>query len=396
MTAPIDPAPTAPSTAVAPAVGPIIDEIPAPVTTVAVIEAVATGAPATVHPQTRAAEQVAELYDDPALQERIRRLYRNTRVQTRHLAVDPMTPEFQEFSSRPATVRTRMNDYFHHAVPLAVDVARRALAGVTDPATEIGQIIFVTSTGFIAPGVDVAVITELGLAPTVHRVIINFMGCAAAINGISTATDHVRANPDSRALLICLELSSVNAVFGADPVELVTHSLFGDGCGAMLIGASPVGRRLAPGQLVVRDTFSHLFHDTGDGIVLGVNDDGITCELAQELPSYIRRGVGPAIDAALNRSRLRRDDIAHWAIHPGGPAIIEQSVAALDLPPDRAATSWEVLAEYGNMLSVSLVFVLEKLIAAGAHGRGQAPETGVAFSFAPGVALEGMLFDLVC
>ena len=378
----------------APAVGPLIDDLPAPPTTVAVIESLATGAPPTIHPQDRAADQVAALYDDPAVQDRVRRLYRHTRVQTRHLAVDPMTPDFLDFSRRPATVRDRMNEYFRQAVPLAVDVAGRALAGIEDPGT-VSQVVFVSSTGFIAPGVDVAVIGALGLSPTVNRVVINFMGCAAAVNGVSAATDHVRANPDGRSLVICLELSSVNAVFGDDPAELVTHSLFGDGCGAMVIGASPVGRELTAGQVVVRDTFSHLFPDTADGIVLGVNDDGITCGLSPDLPEYIRRGVGAAIDDALHRSRLTRDDIALWAIHPGGPAIIEQAAASLGLASASAETSWEVLAEFGNMLSVSLVFVLERLIARSAQRGGGMPETGVAFSFAPGVALEGMLFDLV-
>ena len=56
-----------------------------------------------------------------------------------------------------------MNLFYQHAVPLAVEVARRALAGLPYGADEIGQLVFVTSTGFIAPGVDVAIVKELGL-----------------------------------------------------------------------------------------------------------------------------------------------------------------------------------------------------------------------------------------
>jgi alpha-pyrone synthase len=67
-------------------------------------------------------------------------------------------------------------------------------------------------------------------------------------------------------------------------------------------------------------------------------------------------------------------------------------VRSLGLEPQQAATSWDVLARFGNMLSVSLIFVLEQMVQAEATGP---ISTGVAFSFAPGVAVEGILFDIV-
>ena len=183
---------------------------------------------------------------------------------------------------------------------------------------------------------------------------------------------------------------------------MIISSLFADGCGALLIGASEVGRQLPTGAIVLRDMFSHLLDDADDGIVLGVNHNGITCELAPDLPRYIERGTGAVIDGVLRRNGLTPADIAMWAIHPGGPKIIESSVAALGLDPTLARTSWEVLAEHGNMLSVSLVFVLQRLLrqaldgtAAQPDGAGPPARTGIAFSFAPGVTVEGVLFDVI-
>ena len=89
-----------------------------------------------------------------------------------------------------------MNLFFEHAVPLAVDVSRRALAELPYGPDEIGLLVFVTSTGFIAPGVDVAIVKELGLSRSVSRVVVNFMGCAAAMNAIRTAANYVRAHPE--------------------------------------------------------------------------------------------------------------------------------------------------------------------------------------------------------
>lgn len=371
---------------------------PAPPTTVAVCESIATGAPDRIMNQAESVQRVADLFADPDQRVRITRVYEKTRIDTRHMAVDPLDPDFLTFSREQGTIRDRMNLFYEHAAPLAVDVAARAIAHLDDPATDIGLLVFATSTGFIAPGVDVAVVKQLGLSPTVSRVVVNFMGCAAAMNAIRAAADFVRVRPDQKALVICLELSSVNAVFADTANDVIIHSLFGDGCGAVVIGASQVQQPQMPGTVVIRNSFSHLLDDAEDGIVLGVNDDGITCELSENLPEYIYRGVDPAMTAALRRLGLRKPDIDLWAIHPGGPKIIEQSARSLGLAPAHTQVSWDILARYGNMLSVSLIFVLEEMIRRADDAAAQSNTaifTGVAFSFAPGVTLEGIVFDLV-
>ncbi len=366
---------------------------PVPPTTVAVIESIATGAPQRVVDQADAAGRAARLFVDPEQRQRIPRVYAKTRIDTRRLAVDPLDPEFDAFRRNPATIRDRMNLYYQHAVPLAVEVAGRALAGLPDGADEIGLLVFVTSTGFLAPGVDVAVVKELGLPRSVSRVVVNFMGCAAAMNAIRIATSYVRSHPGRKAMVVCIELCSVNAVFADDLNEVVTHSLFGDGCAALVIGASQVQEKQEPGKVVIRGNFSQLLDGAEDGIVLGVNHNGITCELSESLPDYIYAGVDPLITDVLRDKGLEKSDIELWAIHPGGPRIIEESARSLGIPAELAAASWEVLARYGNMLSVSLIFVLEMMV----RQTDSAKEltTGMAFAFAPGVTVEGMLFDIV-
>ena len=366
---------------------------PAPPTTVAVIEGIATGWPQRAVEQSLAADRVAELFAEPEQRERIPRLYQKTRIDTRQMAVDPLDPEFDAFRRDPGTIRDRMNLFFEYAVPLAVDVSRRALASLPYRADEIGLVVFVTSTGFIAPGVDVAIVKQLGLPRSVSRVVINFMGCAAAMNAIRTASSYVRSHPSMKALVVCIELCSVNAVFADDINDVVTHSLFGDGCGALVIGAGQVQQPLPQGSVVIRSNFSHLLDDAEDGIVLGVNHNGITCELSENLPDYIYRGVEPVVAEVLRDNGLEKSDVDLWAVHPGGPKIIEQSVRSLGIPAESAAQSWAVLARFGNMLSVSLIFVLEMMVR---EVESEKPiSTGVAFAFAPGVTVEGILFDII-
>lgn len=379
-----------------PHVEPLVDLAqlpPAPPTTVAVIESIATGAPPQLVKQRDAADRVAQFFANPAQRQRIPRLYQKTMINTRRMAVDPLDAEFDPFRHQPATIRDRMNLFYRHAVPLAVEVSGRALAAVPYGVDEIGMLVFVTSTGFIAPGVDVAIVKQLGLPRSISRVVVNFMGCAAAMNAIRTATNYVRSHPAMKALVVCLELCSVNAVFADDINDVVTHSLFGDGCAAVVIGASQVHERLEPGSVVIRSSFSQLLDGAEDGIVLGVNHNGITCELSEHLPNYIYAGVEPVVAEMLRDNGLQKSDIDLWAIHPGGPKIIAESARSLAIHAELAAPSWDVLARYGNMLSVSLLFVLEMMVQ---QADSTKPiSTGVAFAFAPGVTIEGMLFDII-
>ncbi|ONM47887.1 hypothetical protein B0T44_23335 [Nocardia donostiensis] len=113
----------------------------------------------------------------------------------------------------------------------------------------------------------------------------------------------------------------------------------------------------------------------------------------RERAQYIYNGVAPVVGDVLRRNGLRQLDIDVWAIHPGGPKILLESARSLGLLQGAASTSWGVLAEYGNMSSVSLIFVLERI--ADQAGVDKPISTGVAFSFAPGVTIEGFVFDVV-
>ncbi|PHH92319.1 hypothetical protein CDD83_7908 [Cordyceps sp. RAO-2017] len=347
--------------------------------------------PGIVQKQSEMASRVAALFDaDSAQRRRIPRIYAKTHIERRFMAIDATDAAFD----RAAPTRRRMELFMEHALPLAADVAGRALAegGIADPAGQIGLLVLVTSTGLGAPGIDAALVKRLGLAPSVARLSVNLMGCAAAVNGLRVASDFARSNPGARALVCNVELSSVNAVFVDDINDVVTSSLFADGCSAMVVGALAPGRAPSPGNIVIRHHFTRLVDGTLDGIRLAVGEMGITCELSPDLPSYIHLGLASAVDEALAAVGLSRSDIRLWAIHPGGPRIIEASVRSLGLAPEQASHSWDALADCGNMLSASLPFVLQRMVAA--EKSSEVVGNGVAFSFAPGITVEGLVFEV--
>lgn len=386
------------------------------------IEGIATGTPDNTLPQAEAAEFVANLRSLDRNRNRIAKIYQNTRIEQRHLAINLLSEETYEFSRKPGTIQERMEMFEEYALPLAEKVAQKALksAEVSTKSSDyfcsqniedtIGLIVFVTSTGFVAPGIDAKLIKSLGLKKNIARIPVHFMGCAAAMNGMRIACDYIKANPSQRALVICLELSSINAVFEDNINDVIIHSIFGDGCAAVVLGAREESGLLGQDKIVIKDNFSYLVEDTEDGIRLGITDSGITCKLSRDLPNYIETGLGPIINNFLVGHDLTKEKIDLWAVHPGGTRIIEKAQSSLGLSDEQVADSWEILRQHGNMLSCAILFVLERivlrlekeslrtgrnLISEYSDNRKILPEkmTGLSFSFAPGVGVEGILFE---
>ncbi|MGH2412941.1 MAG: 3-oxoacyl-[acyl-carrier-protein] synthase III C-terminal domain-containing protein [Microcystaceae cyanobacterium] len=141
---------------------------------------------------------------------------------------------------------------------------------------------------------------------------------------------------------------------------------------------------------------------TEDGIILGVQDNGITCKLSRQLPDYIETGVGSIIENFLASHELTQENIDLWAIHPGGTRIIQKAQHSLGLSDSQLADSWEILRQYGNMLSASVLFVMERMLLRYEQESDRQDSTarmravtGIAFSFSPGVGIEGILFQKV-
>jgi predicted naringenin-chalcone synthase len=78
--------------------------------------------------------------------------------------------------------------------------------------------------------------------------------------------------------------------------------------------------------------------------------------------------------------------VKSWAIHPGGPKILDAAGEALGLSREALAPSRGVFADYGNMSSPTVLFILDRL------RRANAPRPCVALGFGPGLVAEAVLF----
>lgn len=336
----------------------------------------------------------------------LEKVYSNSRISTRYMAIPDFTPEQREEDdenffppdlSYSLPVQVRQEKYKEVAVPLVTDICKRAIAQAGVSVDNIHKLVVVSSTGFLGPSLDCELIKTLGLPRSTDRSLIGFMGCAAAMNGYRIAMDFVKSNPGKLALMVCVEISSVHTTFKDSVNDAILHAIFADGAAACVMSAETADK-IPKGTLAIVDTHGWLMEGTEDGITLAINDDGISCTLSKYLPQYIAKNMGGYVDSFLERHKLVRSDVEFWAIHPGGRRIIEEAQNGLGVTEAQAEDSWAILNGYGNMLSPSVMFVLERIFKRHreALDRGEPGyKMGLAFSFSPGVGAEGIMLRQV-
>jgi alkylresorcinol/alkylpyrone synthase len=208
------------------------------------------------------------------------------------------------------------------------------------------------------------------------------MGCHGALNGLRVARAFVEADPSARVAVCATELCSLHYHFGWDPQKMVANALFGDGS-AVVIGAA---HDVAPNNSwQVLANGSCVLPDSVDAMSWSVGDHGFEMSLSKQVPRLIREHLRPWLSRWLAGQGIAVEQVASWAIHPGGPRILEAVEEGLSLTPTQTDVAREVFADYGNMSSPTVLFILERLI------RQNAPIPCVALGFGPGMAAEAAL-----
>jgi predicted naringenin-chalcone synthase len=300
------------------------------------------------------------------------RIFKATGVRTRHAVANPVDEDLSNWGTG-----ARMERYVAEALPLG----KQAVAGALDAAGlapgDVGLFAVATCTGYATPGLDIRLASDLGMPVGLQRLLVGHMGCYAALPGLGAVTDFVTAR-SRPAVLLCCELTSLHVQPAQrDLDQVVAHALFSDAAAAVVVqpGAGR-GRRIA--GLVARTDSSTADHMTWD-----VTDLGFRMGLSPRVPDVLGRHVGEVVDELLAGAGLRTEDVAGWAVHPGGPRILDVVRDELGLSEGQVAASRRVLAEHGNCSSATVLLVLEEL--ADVDG------PVVAMAFGPGLTLYAAL-----
>ena len=302
------------------------------------------------------------------------RIFANSGVRTRQAAVSPLLEDVSDWSTE-----RRMRRYQVEAMPLGKEAVGRALtdAGVT--AGELGLFAVCSCTGYATPGLDILLARDMGMSPNVQRLFVGHMGCYAALPGLAAVADYVVAR-ERPALLLCAELTSLHiqpARARTDIQQIVSHALFSDAAAAVVLTPGEGHRGYA-----VRDVAAVTDTTTADHMTWDVTDLGFRMGLSSQVPNVLSLHVRKLVDDLLTRHGVAVTDIDGWAVHPGGPKILDVVEEKLCLPPEALAASRGVLAAYGNCSSPTVLLVLDAL-----RRRPHPPRHVVMLAFGPGLTL---------
>ena len=290
-------------------------------------------------------------------------------------------PDAAQKSDGGPSTRERMKRYALEAGKLAADAAHKALQDASISSNKVTHLVTVSCTGFYAPGVDIGLIKSLGLSPDVGRLHIGFMGCHGALNGLRAAQALAASDSNATVLLCAVELCTLHFQYGWNRDLMVANSLFADGAAAMVVARSE-DVDAATSRWRVKACGSHLFADSEDAMSWNIGDHGFEMTLSARVPDLIGEHLAPWISKWLAAQNMALKDVASWAIHPGGPRILTAVAEALKLSEEALTPSRQILAQYGNMSSPTVVFILERLREL------HAPKPCVMLGFGPGLVAE--------
>ena len=360
--------------------------------------AIGTANPKHKIPQMQIAGFMADaLQFDQSDTRKLAALYRVSGIDSRHTVLSDYEQQNGDFTFFPNTpglepfpaVAQRMSAYREHALPLSIRAIQDCLAQLPEfELLDISHLITVSCTGMYAPGLDIEIISELGLSPTVERTAINFMGCYAAFNALKMANSVCKAHQEARVLVVCTELCTLHFQKSIEHDHLVSNALFADGAAAVLVSSEPQ----TGFNLELEAFHCELMPDGKKDMAWHIGNSGFEMTLSAYIPELIRKGIRQLSANLLARLSLELDEIKWFAIHPGGRKILEAIEQELGITKHDNRFAYSVLREFGNMSSVTVLFVLQKLLAE-LQPENQG-EHILSFAFGPGLTMESMLLKI--
>lgn len=310
--------------------------------------------------------------------ERLLPVFDNSGVETRYSCV-PL-----EWLYEPRSFPEKNELYVESALELSHEAVRKALDRAGAAPEDVGAIFFFSTSGISTPSLDSKLIFSLGLSEHTRRVPIWGLGCAAGAASLARAADHARLHPEKLVLLAGMESSSLTMQRDDLSVSnLVSMSLFGDGAAAVVLGA---GSGCAGPELI--GDYSTVWSGTEDVMGWELVEAGLKVRLSRSVPEIVFGRMRQNVEAACEANGLSLDELRHFVLHPGGAKVLEAFEEVLGLAPGELAHSRGVLRDCGNMSSVTVLFILERLLQNGGYAAGEA---GILSAMGPGFSAEHVL-----
>jgi predicted naringenin-chalcone synthase len=280
---------------------------------------------------------------------------------------------------------------------VACDVFERVYSDAT--AQPPDDIVHVSCSGYISPSPVQTFLSRrkwlrTGVTHSYH------MGCYGAFPAIRTAVGLVGSSydslpkPKSRVDLVHTEFLSLHFdLLGEEADNFVTSTLFADGF--IKYSAYPEFARNGRSGLKILAIEEYILPDSLPEMTLRPGPLQFDMSLSKKVPFMIRDAIGDFIASICGQVGLdfeREKATMAFAIHPGGPAILNQIRSKLGIEESQIALSRKVLNEHGNMASATAPHIWQAIV--------ESPEIPVgskvlSMAFGPGLTVIGALFEKV-
>ncbi|XP_044486439.1 chalcone synthase 1-like [Mangifera indica] len=369
------------------------------------ILAIGTANPPTYYDQSTFADRYFRMTNSQHMTEhkmKMQRMCAKTMIKKRHTYVTEEfvkeNPYLCEYST--PSLDARQDKAAVLISELGKEAATKAIEEWGQPKSKITHLICCTTMGAFLPGIDYRIVKLLGLELSIKRLMLYQQGCNGGGTVLRMAKDLAENNKGARVLIVVSEVTMIG-MHGpnvSDIDVLVSHSLFGDGSAALIVGVDPVlGVEKPIFELV--STAPILVPNSAGSITGAIREGGLLIHIGKEVPELIANNIEKRLIEVFKPFGISDWNSIFWAAHPGGPAILDQIQATLDLKPEKLHATRHVLAEYGNMSSVTVLFVLDEMrkksIKDGLKTTGEGLEWGVLFGFGPGLTIETVVLHSV-
>lgn len=330
------------------------------------ITSIATGVPQYKHLQKDIFSFADSIYcTTPSDSRKLKFLYDHSGITTRYSVL----PDYSSAASQRAfyeknddlepfpSLEKRMEWYASNASGLSVNTILECINGKIE-SNEITHLITVSCTGMSAPGLDLEIIEAMDLPGNIFRTSINFMGCYAAIHALKIANAICQHSKDANIVIVCTELCTLHFQKENSVDNITSTLLFADGCAAVLVQHD---EREGKG-LVIKNFYSDISFKGKKDMSWRLSSKGFLMSLSGYVPDLVKEDFDKLVTKALQNASLKKEDIDHWCIHPGGKKILESIQTSANLTKRDLQYSYDVLNDFGNMSSPTVLFVLQKIL----------------------------------
>jgi len=358
------------------------------------ITSIGTANPKYKQSQAETAELITAALNLKSAEKRLlKSVYRATGIEQRYSVLSDYCKspgEFEFFPNQadapfPGTA-ARMKIYKDNALDLALSAIKNCLSSLDNfSAEEITHLITVSCTGMYAPGIDIEIVQQLSLNSATKRTTINFMGCYGAFNALKVADAICKSDTQATVLIVCIELCTIHFQKSMDIDNIIANSIFADGAAAALIQSKPKQKK----YFSLENFHNDLLPQTQQEMAWQIGDYGFDIVLSTYVPQIIQSGIATFAHNLLNKYAIKLTDIDFYAIHPGGLKILQACEAALNISKDQNRYAYQILRQYGNMSSATILFVLKEILNDISYNDHQ--KNVFSCAFGPGLTLESML-----